>query len=237
MLAKISTFLKPVAIMAAQRLMPSLIHRLDQLQDWAQLSFYQDENKELLHPTLDENRVVFFGDSITEFWDLLATFSRKPYINRGISGQTTSQMLLRFRSDVISLQPKVVLILGGTNDIAGNTGPMTLEMIENNYASMSDLADANGIRVVFASVLPIHDYDVVKQSELHPPTKIKALNKWLEDYCNRHQLIYLDYYTQLLDSQGMLKAEFSNDGVHPNLQCYQAMAPVAEDAIQKALQL
>lgn len=231
------TTLKAIALPIVRLLVPNSIHRLEQWNDWAQLGFYQTQNKELAPPDIHPSRVVFFGDSITEFWDLTTAFPNSPYINRGISGQTTPQLLLRFRCDVISLQPKVVLILAGTNDLAGNTGPMTLEMITDNYASIAELAAVHQIRVIFASVLPIHDYSAVKQSEFRSPAKIQALNQWLEQYCQQHDLIYLDYSSAMVDAQGMLKAEFSDDGVHPNPQGYRLMAPLAETAIQAALQV
>ncbi len=205
------------------------------LNDWAQLSFYQQANAKLSLPTKHERRIIFFGDSITELWNLITYFQNRPYINRGISGQTTPQMLIRFRPDVIALKPQVVLVLAGTNDIGGNTGPMTLSMIEDNYASIAELAQANHIKVIFASVLPIHDYSSVKQSQGRPPAKIRALNDWLQRYCLDHQHIYLDYYSRMLDQKGMLKAELSDDGLHPNSRGYAVMAPLAEAAIQQAL--
>jgi len=203
--------------------------------DWAELGFYQQANATLPVPAADENRVIFFGDSITECWDLATYFPHKPYINRGIPGQTTPQMLIRFRADVIALQPKVVLILAGTNDIAGNTGPMTLEMIQNNYASIAQLAQINGIRVIFASVLPIHDYGTALESESRPPAQIQSLNHWLRCYCLEHQHLYLDYYSAMLDNQNMLRAEFADDGLHPNAAGYAVMTPLAEKAIEQAL--
>ena len=175
------------------------------------------------------------GDSITDGWKLAEYFPGKPYINRGISGQTTPQMLVRFRPDVIALRPRAVVILAGTNDIAGNTGPMTLEMIQNNYASMAELARANGIRVVFSSVLPIHDYGKTKVSERRQPDQILKLNEWLKAYCKAHGHIYLDYFSRVVDDKGMLKAELANDGLHPNAEGYKIMAPLAEAAIQQAL--
>ncbi|MGA9381316.1 MAG: SGNH/GDSL hydrolase family protein [Phormidium sp.] len=210
-----------------------LNHRLT---DWAELRFYQQANAILPPPTTNENRIVFFGDSITEFWDLASYFPDKPYINRGISGQTTPQMLIRFRPDVIALKPKVVLILAGANDIAGNTGLMTLAMIEDNYASMAEIAQVNQIQVIFASILPIHDYSSVERSHIHLPTKIRALNDWLQRYCLEHNHIYLDYYSQMLDRQGMLRADLADDGLHPNAKGYEVMAPLAETAIAQALE-
>jgi lysophospholipase L1-like esterase len=205
------------------------------LQDWPQLNRYKDANAKVPSATRGEDRVVFMGDSITDFWKLAEYFTNKPYINRGISGQTTPQMLIRFRPDVIELKPKVVVILAGTNDIAGNTGPMTLEMIENNYESMAELARANGIKVVFASVLPIHDYGRTKVSERRSPDQILKLNQWLKSYCAANNHVYLDYFSKVVDEKGMLKAELANDGLHPNAEGYKVMAPLAEAAIQQAL--
>jgi acyl-CoA thioesterase I len=206
------------------------------LDDWAQLKVYQQSNLALSSLGVAKNRVVFFGDSITEFWDLKVTFPGKNYINRGISGQTTAQMLVRFHQDAISLHPKVVVILAGINDIAGNTGLMTIEMIEGNYLSMSQLAWSNGIRVVFASVLPIHNHSPIKQFDPDSPGKIRALNSWLQLHCNGQQHIYLDYHTHMVDNMGMLQTELSDDGVHPNEKGYRVMAELAETAIQQALQ-
>jgi lysophospholipase L1-like esterase len=205
------------------------------LQDWPQLSRYVEANSKVPLPERGETRVVFMGDSITAIWKLDEYFSGKPYINRGISGQTTPQMLIRFRPDVIALKPRAVLILAGTNDIAGNTGPMTLEMIENNYASMAELAKANGIKVIFASVLPIHDYGRTKVSERRSPEQILKLNEWLKGYCRANGHIFLDYFSKMVDEKGMLKAELANDGLHPNAEGYKVMEPLAESAIQQAM--
>jgi len=224
----IRQFLKPLVMPIARIAAPSIFSRLEQLNDWAQLRVYQAQNQAIGSPSTEEHRVVFFGDSITEFWNLAIAFPGKSYINRGISGQTTPQMLVRFRPDVVALQPKVVLILAGTNDLAGNTGPATLDMITDNYASMAEIARANRIRVVFASVLPVHDYGPITQSTLHPPEKIKRLNQWLKDYCIREHHTYLDYYSALGDERGMLGAAFADDGVHPNSRGYLIMATVAE---------
>ncbi|MGH9845313.1 MAG: SGNH/GDSL hydrolase family protein [Blastocatellia bacterium] len=213
--------------------------QLDRLQsrmrDWPQLSRYKDANAKVPAPARSEDRAVFLGDSITDGWKLAEYFAGKPYINRGISGQTTPQMLVRFRPDVVALKPKVVVILAGANDIAGNTGPMTLEMIQNNYASMAELAKANGIKVVFSSVLPVHDYGKTKMSERRSPESILKLNEWLKNYCKTNGHVYLDYFSKMLDDKGMLKAELANDGLHPNAEGYKAMAPLAETAIQQAL--
>ncbi|HQR33117.1 MAG TPA: SGNH/GDSL hydrolase family protein [Blastocatellia bacterium] len=217
----------------------SLKQQLDRLQnrmkDWPQLNRYKDANTKVPAPEKNEDRVVFMGDSITDGWKLAEYFPDKPYINRGISGQTTPQMLIRFRPDVIALKPKAVVILAGTNDIAGNTGPMTIEMITANYASMADLAKANGIKVIFASVLPIHDYGKTKVSERRSPENILKLNDWLKSYCKANNHTYLDYFSKTVDDKGMLKAELATDGLHPNADGYKIMAPLAEAAIQQTL--
>jgi lysophospholipase L1-like esterase len=205
--------------------------------DFGELARYRDANAALKPPAPGENRVVFFGDSITYLWHLDEYFPGKPYINRGISGQTTPQMLIRFRQDVIELHPKVVVILAGTNDIAGNTGPMRIEDIEANYASMADLAHANNIRVVFSSVLPVHNYTPQSQNPFagHPPEKIITLNRWLKDYVAAHSdCIYLDYFSVMVDEKGYMKKDLADDGLHPNEAGYRIMAPLAETAIHKA---
>ena len=203
--------------------------------DFGELGRYRQANTELKLPAADENRVVFFGDSITDMWQLAEYFPGKPYINRGIGGQTTPQMLVRFRQDVINLQPKAVVILAGTNDIAGNTGPMSLEDIEANYASMADLARAHGIRVVFSSILPIHNYTPQSQNFFaqRSPSKILELNGWLKNYCSAYGCVYLDYFSALVDGKGLLRRELAEDGLHPNTVGYKIMAPLAEAAIQK----
>jgi lysophospholipase L1-like esterase len=207
------------------------------LQDWPNLARYRDDNSKIQPPAAGEERVVFMGDSITDAWGRTygKFFPGKPYINRGISGQTTPQMLIRFRPDVIAHKPKVVVILAGTNDIAGNTGPMTLEMIQGNLMSMAELARANGIRVVMASVLPVSDY-IKPQTERRPMDKIDALNKWMKDYVAKNNAIYLDYYSAMLDEKGLLKNELTYDGLHPNNAGYEVMAPLAAKAIAAALQ-
>ncbi|MGH9501602.1 MAG: SGNH/GDSL hydrolase family protein [Terriglobales bacterium] len=206
--------------------------------DYGQLARYRSANAALKPPATGENRVVFFGDSITDIWKLEDYFPGKPYLNRGIGGQTTPQMLVRFRQDVIDLHPKVVVILAGTNDIAGNTGPMRLEDIEADYASMAELARANHIAVVFSSVLPIHDYTPKSQDffKQRSPEKILALNRWLQDYCTAHGLVYLDYFTPMVDDKGLLKRDLAEDGLHPNAAGFKLMAPLAEAAIGKALE-
>lgn len=203
--------------------------------DWANLARYRDANAHLAPPAPGEKRVVFMGNSITDFWapHFDSLFPGKPYVGRGISGQTTPQMLVRFRPDVIALHPAAVVILAGTNDIAGNTGPSTLEMIEDNIASMSELAQANGIRVVLASVLPAYDYPW--KPGLQPAPKIVALNRWIRDYANTHHAVYLDFWTAMADSVGGLPKALSNDGVHPTAAGYKVMAPLTEAAIERAL--
>ena len=178
-------------------------------QDWQNLGRFRTENAELGIPAIGEKRVVFMGNSITQGWikARLEFFTNRPYINRGISGQTTPQMLLRFRQDVIALQPIVVVILAGTNDIAGNTGFSTLEMIENNLASMAELAASNGIRVVLSSVLPVFDYPW--KPGIQPATKIIALNHWIEKYCEINRFIYLDYFSAMVDDRKGMKAELN----------------------------
>ena len=205
--------------------------------DYGQLARYRAANAALKPPAHGENRVVFFGDSITDIWKLEDSFPGKPYLNRGIGGQTTPQMLVRFRQDVIDLHPKVVVILAGTNDIAGNTGPMRLEDIEADYASLAELARENHIAVVFSSVLPVHNYTPKAQAfyAQRSPEKILALNRWLKEYCAAHHLIYLDYFSAMVDDKGLLKRELADDGLHPNAAGFKIMAPLAEAAIHKAL--
>ncbi len=219
--------------------------RADRLQsrynDYAQLGRYRDANAKTPAPAKDENRVVFLGDSITDFWKLNEFFPNQPYINRGISAQTTPQMLIRFRPDVIALKPKVVVILAGTNDIGGITGVETLEMIENNLTSMVELAHANGINVVFSSVLPVSDYNKNKAGELiirtvqRPPAQITELNNWMKRFAAEHDLVYLDYFPAMADEKGFLKADLARDGLHPNEKGYAIMKSLAENAIKIAL--
>ncbi len=206
------------------------------LDDWPNLARYRDENARLSAPAPGENRVVFMGDSITDAWGRKygKFFPGKPYVNRGISGQTTPQMLIRFRPDVIALAPKAVVILAGTNDIAGNTGPSTLEAIEDNLTSMAELARANGIRVVLSSVMPVCDY-IRPQTIQRPPEKIKALNAWIKDYAAKNQLVYLDYFSAMLDDQNMFRKDLTFDGLHPNDAGYEVIQPLAEKAIAMAL--
>jgi lysophospholipase L1-like esterase len=215
----------------------------NRLKDWPQLGRYHEANGKVAPVASNETRVVFMGDSITDVWQnpkFGGFFPGKPYVDRGISGQTTPQMLIRFRPDVIALHPKAVVILAGTNDIAGNTGPMTLETIEDNLMAMADLAKANSIKVVFASILPISDYNQrdgkpIVRSTQRPPEKIKALNEWMKTYAANNKLTYLDYYSALVDDKGFLREELADDGLHPNTKGYAIMAPLAEAAIARAL--
>ena len=203
--------------------------------DWANLAKYREENAKLGPPAPNENRVVFYGNSITEVWakNFPTMFPGKPYIGRGISGQTTPQMLVRFNQDVVALTPKVVVILAGTNDIAGNTGPSTIEMIENNLRSMAEIAKANRIRVVMSSVLPVYDYPW--RPGLEPAPKIMKLNAWMKDYAAKTGAIYLDYHSAMQDVRHGLPPELASDGVHPTEAGYRVMAPLAEKAIAEAL--
>ena len=208
------------------------------MNDFGELGRYRSANARLGAPVPGESRVVFFGDSITDQWPLAMSFPGKTtYINRGINGQTTPQMLLRFRQDVIALQPKVVVILAGTNDIAGNTGPMTIEETVANFAEMVELARLHRIRVVLSSVLPVHDY--TPQSALafplRPPEKITELNHELKQLAAQTGSVYLDYASSMSDDRGYLKRDLAVDGLHPNREGYAIMAPLAEAAIASAL--
>jgi lysophospholipase L1-like esterase len=214
------------------------------LRDWPDLGRYRESNRSVGAPAAGATRVVFMGDSITDSWQqprFGGFFPGKPYVDRGISGQTTPQMLLRFRPDVIALAPGAVVILAGTNDIAGNTGPMTDEQIEGNLASMAELARANGIRVVFSSILPVSQYHVrpgdtnPPQTTRRPMARIKALNAWMKEYAAANGHVYLDYFTVMIDAEGLLRAELSEDDLHPTAAGYAIMAPLAEAAIQAAL--
>jgi len=203
--------------------------------DWANLARYRSENAALAPATA--SRVVFMGNSITESWAPLfpKLFPGREYIGRGISGQTTPQMLVRFRQDVVALKPKVVLILAGTNDIAGNTGPSTVEMIEDNLASMAEIASANGIRVILASVLPVDDYPW--RRGLDPAPKILALNAWMKQYAVTHGAVFLDFHSAMQNERHGLQSALTYDGVHPNEAGYRLMAPLAEKAIAEALRI
>ena len=206
-----------------------------QLNDWAQLGRYRAANATLPAPAADEKRVVFYGDSITDAWaqNPSGFFPGKNYVGRGISGQTTPQMLVRFQQDVVHLKPAVVVILAGTNDVAGNTGPSTLEMIEDNFESMVAIAKANGIRMVISSILPASHYPW--KPEMQPAEQIRAMNVRLKALSAREGLVYLDYYTPMANAQGGLDPELANDGVHPTAKGYAVMSPLAEKAIAEAL--
>jgi lysophospholipase L1-like esterase len=213
------------------------------VRDWAQLARYREQNRALAKPASGESRVVFMGDSITDAWpqERFGNFfaSNKSYIGRGISAQTTPQMLVRFRPDVINLQPKAVVILAGTNDIAGNTGPMSNEDIQNNLMSMAELAKANKIKVVLSSITPISGYHVspngVPQTQQRPMERIRAINDWMKKYAAAEGHIYLDYFSAMIDQSGMLREELSGDDLHPNAKGYAIMAPLADAAIKQAL--
>jgi len=208
-------------------------HDRQLMVDFGGLAQFKEADAMLGAPKPGEDRVVFMGDSITEGWKLDEAFPGKPYVNRGISGQTTPQMLVRFRQDVIDLEPKVVVILAGTNDIAGNTGPMTLEQTEGNLASMAELATANGIGVVLCSVLPTLDYWWAPGHE--PAPKIAQVNAWLKNFAAQKGYVYVDYYSAMKDDRGGLPATLSKDGVHPLPAGFAAMTPLAEAGIKQAL--
>ena len=207
----------------------------DQLQDWNQLGRYYADNERLKQLAPEKARVVFLGDSITDGWKLAQYFPGKPYVNRGISGQTTPQMLVRVFPDVIALKPAALLVYAGTNDIAGNTGPSTLTMIEDNLQAITELAQAHGIKVILCSVTPVSDFTARKQTVQRPPSDILKLNAWVRDYASAVHAVFADYHAALVDETGMLKQGFSNDGLHPNDKGYALLTPVAESAIAKAL--
>jgi lysophospholipase L1-like esterase len=234
----------------------------DQLLDWNQLGRYHAANLELRSRPAEPGRVVFMGDSITDGWRLAEYFPTKPYVNRGISGQTTPQMLVRMYPDVINLKPAVMVVLAGTNDVARNTGPETAEMIEQNLMAMTELAQHHGIKVVLCSVTPVSDYPFLsqqsaqgaagaaspaggrgpapiraRQTEQRPPADILKLNTWMKAYAAQVNAVYADYFTALVDEKGWLKAAVSGDGLHPNAEGYKLMVPVVDAAIQKAFTL
>ena len=208
-------------------------HDKQLLTDFGWLARFHDADEKLGPPAAGEDRVVFMGDSITEGWPLAESFPGKPYINRGISGQTSPQMLVRFRQDVIDLRPSVVVILAGTNDIAGNTGPMTIEQTEENIESMADLATQNHIKVVLCSVLPAYDFPW--SPGLEPAPKIDRVNGWMKEYAASKGYVYVDYHSAMKDQRDGLPANLSKDGVHPNAAGHAIMAPLAEMGIEKAL--
>ena len=215
----------------------AIVNQDTRLRDWANLARYRDANKSVARAD-----AVFMGDSITDFWQqprFGGFFPGKNYVDRGISAQTTPQMLVRFRPDVIALKPRVVVILAGTNDIAGNTGPMTNEDIQNNLISMAELAKANNIKVVLASITPVSAYHAAPnappQTTRRPVERIKAINDWMKSYAAANKHVYLDYYSAMIDNTGMLKTEFSEDDLHPNAAGYKVMGPLADAAIAQAV--
>tara|TARA_S200000501_G_scaffold146482_2_gene138209 strand:+ start:512 stop:1168 length:657 start_codon:yes stop_codon:yes gene_type:complete len=200
--------------------------------DWPNLAYYRDQNKILNNSEKNKNQVVFMGDSITEGWSNFYPefFKRNNFINRGISGQTTPQMLIRFKPDVVDLSPRAVIILGGTNDIAGNTGPSTTKMITDNIFSMAEIGAKNNIPVFLSSVLPVYKY-IWNLSIENPSKKILKLNEKINGYAKSNDLIYIDYYSSMVDERGGLKKEFSGDGVHPNKDGYDIMSNIVSSAI------
>ncbi len=211
----------------------------EKLEDWPDLARYQQTDAALPAPAPGQPRVVFMGDSITDIWGRMKGtgefFPGKPYVNRGISGQTTPQMLIRFQQDVVDLHPAAVLILAGTNDIAGNTGPTTNKMIEDNDQSMAEIARANHIKVILASITPAAAYPW--RPGIDPVERIREVNEWLRQYCQQNGFVYLDYYDALALPNGAMKPGISFDGVHPNAKGFAIMAPLAEKAIAEALKM
>jgi lysophospholipase L1-like esterase len=214
-----------------QRLAPVL------MQDFGERYLYQPANAALPPPRADETRVVFLGDSITDGWNLAAAFPGRPYVNRGVGAQVTAQMLLRFHQDVIALKPRAVVILAGTNDLHGFMQQETDAQIETNLEAMADLADRHNIAVVFASILPLHNYTKAAENTLkdRDPTRIAAINAWLRRFCAERGYVYADYSTALVDAKGMMTKDYSADGLHPIAAGYARMAPVAAAAIDQAL--
>ena len=228
----------------------------DQLQDWNQLGRYHQANEQLKQQPVPSGRVVFIGDSITDGWNLPESFPGKPYVNRGISGQVTAQMLVRMYPDVINLKPAAVVLLAGTNDIARNNGPVTLAMIEEDIMAMTELAQLHGIKVLLSSVMPISDYPYLRQqsappapvapggrgapprqkmTEGRPPSDILKLNAWMKDYAAKMNATYVDYFSAMVDDRGWLKDGISADGLHPNADGYKIMTDVLAAALQKVV--
>ena len=236
-------------------LLTSAVALAEQLQDWNQLGRYHQANKDLLARPADPGRVVFIGDSITDGWRLEESFPGKPYVNRGISGQTTAQMLVRFYPDVIALRPAAVVIFAGTIDIARNNGPQTLEMVQHNIMAMTELAQAHGVKVVLALVMPTSDRTMIPagrgggpagapagatprpriQSVQRPPADIARFNAWLKSYAAEKGAVVADYHSATVDAQGFLREGITGDGLHPNAQGYALMAPVASAALAQVL--
>jgi lysophospholipase L1-like esterase len=226
-----------VAYVHAQNPQEELAKAQARLEDWPNLKRYAAENAALPAPAPGEARVVFYGDSITDGWgrhpDTPTFFPGKPYVNRGISGQTTPQMLVRFEQDVVHLHPAAVVILAGTNDIAGNTGPSTPQMTEDNFTSMAAIAKQHGIKVILASITPAYAYPW--KPGVEPVPVIREINAWLKDFCAKEGYTYLDYYSAMADEKGAMKPGLAKDGVHPTAAGYAVMAPLAEAAIAKTL--
>lgn len=216
--------------------LPSAAEQLaGELQDWNQMGrYYQDDLRLEKEPRVP-GRVVFLGDSITDIWNLRQFFPGKPYVNRGISGQTTAQMLARMFQDVIDLHPAALIFLGGTNDVAGNTGPETARMVEENIQAITELAQAHHITPILCSLTPVSDYTSHPQTGHRPPAQILQLNAWIRSYSAKAKAGYCDYYSALVDGKGMLKKGYSDDGLHPNDRGFALLAPVAEKAIETAL--
>ena len=204
--------------------------------DWANLARYEDDNLKVGLPKKDERRVVFMGDSITEEWSNLYPeyFTEKGYINRGIGGQTTPQMLIRFKPDVVDLKPEIVVVLAGTNDIAGNTGPSNAKMITDNIFSMAEIAKAYQMKVVLSSILPVYEYDWAREIK-DPPSTIQAVNDALKQYASNYGLIYLDYFSSMVDERQGLNSDYTSDGVHPNESGYILMSSLAEEVLSELL--
>jgi lysophospholipase L1-like esterase len=213
----------------------AVAHLADQLQDWNQLGRYHQDDLRLGGAAPVQGRVVFLGDSITDGWDLAKYFPGKPYVNRGIGGQTTPQMVVRMHPDVIHLRPAAFILLAGTNDIARNTGPETQEMVEDNIRAMCEMAESHNIKIILCLLTPVSDYTKSKQTERRPPADIVNLNHWLEGYAPDVHAQVADYYTALVDDKGMLREGYSDDGLHPNAKGYELLAPVAEAAIERTL--
>ena len=207
----------------------------DQLEDWNQLGRYYADDQRLEKLPAESGRVAFLGDSITDGWKLGQSFPGKPYVNRGIGGQVTSQMLVRLYPDVIDIRAAALIVLAGTNDIAGNNGPQTIEQIAQNFMAITELAHAHGIQVILCSLLPVSDYTEHKQIAHRPPADILKLNAWIKTYAAKANATFADYYSAIVDEKGFLKDGFSADGLHPNDRGYELLAPVAEAAIRKAL--
>jgi lysophospholipase L1-like esterase len=240
----IDTAVTPLTESDLPLLQRELVRIKTRLDDWPAMARYAKDNATVAPPAAGESRVVFLGDSITDAWDdpkYGGFFPGKPYVNRGISGQTTPQMVLRMPADVLALAPKVIVLLAGTNDIAGNTGPMTIEQIEGNIQMICELAKLHDATMVLSSILPTSNYHFTGSDRFGPQTtrrpleKIRTLNAWMKEYAEKNGHVYLDYWAATVDANGMLKTELSQDDLHPNAAGYALMAPLAEAAIAKAL--